>query len=69
MNKTQLLESSIIIERSNIQRINAEILKLQTEKLERLQQIADNYSEIDQIDRKKKQKEEQKAYKAYNMSK
>ena len=67
MNKTQLLESSIIIERSNIQRINAEILKLQTEKLERLQQIADNYNKIDEIDRKKKEKEEERMYKAYKI--
>ena len=60
MDKIQILESSIIIERANIQRINTEILKLETEKLERLQQIANNYSEIDEIELKKKEKQERK---------
>ena len=60
MTKIQILESGIIIERANIQRINSEILKLETEKLERLQQIANNYNEIDEIDRKKKEKQENK---------
>jgi len=60
MTKIQILESSTIIQRSNIHRINAEILKLQTEKLERLQQISNNYNEIDEIDRKKKEKQDRK---------
>ena len=53
MTKIQYLETDIFIHRSNIQRINNEIEKLQNEKVERLQKISRTYDKIEEIEFRK----------------